>query len=56
MEWEKSTGKVEGKVVWEEDVNRMCIVHINICFTGDSQLDTKTKKELRIVYWIFKGE
>ena len=38
------------KVVWEEDVNKSCIVYKNVCFTGDNRLDTKTKKELRIVY------
>lgn len=38
------------KVVWEEDLDKTCIVSKKICFTQDNCLDSNTKKELRIVY------
>ena len=37
-------------VVWEEDLEKTCIISKDISFTRDSRLDSKTKKELRNAY------
>ena len=38
------------KVVWEEDLDKPCIVFKKVCFTHDYHLDSNTRKELRISY------
>ena len=37
-------------VVWEEEVNRKCIVCKSVTLTKDNQLHTTTRKELKTLY------
>ena len=37
-------------VVWEEDIERTCVVHKQVALTKDNRLDSRTKKELKTLY------
>lgn len=49
--WKVYKYKVGRKtVVWEEDVDKECVIHRRVVLTKDSYLDSQTKKELKIAY------